>query len=386
MLRGVYKMNKIHYVPAGLDQIMKDDKIDLIQYLETEYFLTNYLCFKNKNVEEWRNAISVLKKHGKKMMMDSGGFQLIADPKLKINPKDVFSYQSELADMGFILDVPLLKLADSGGIVPIVERSIVEERLEKTIRNVNDIKDLDRKESELFLILHGNTPKEYHEWYNKTKGLVKYDGISLKTEKIHQFVISFFTIYKEGFTKFHALGTSAVDIIPIFFYVFSKINFDRVTYDSSNALQFSVLKRMIFEVIYLKNKTIHITQTNIKKSCCNCKMCKHLNYDMNEYKGIPYNKGGKDDNLMLTIHNCNVMNRYNDFIQMLAEDPEVLKTWCCERFPKLKVWFEIVDKCFELCDNSDEDFYKIYDEKLKRYHQYFNFKEEDKQQNVMSFF
>jgi hypothetical protein len=374
-------MSKIHYVPAGMEQLFVDGEIDLIDYLETDYILVNYLCFKNKSIEDWKKHFDRIRQSGKKIIMDSGGFQLIADPKLRINPKEVFNYQSELSDMGFILDVPLFEMKYNNGVeslTPVTNKEEINNRMLKTIQNVNDIKGLDKKESELFLIVHGNTPKEYYDWFMGTKDSNNYDGVSLKTKTIPQFVMSFFTVYKHDYKKFHALGTSALDIIPLFYYVFTKAKADRVTYDSSNSLQYSLVKRMLMDIIYLKNKSIHITETKITKTSCRCKMCEKLNYDVEDFKGKRNNS--------LTIHNTNVMNKYNDFIDMLSQDPKLLREWSEGRFPKLKIWFEIIDKCFEECDNSNDDFYKIFDEKLKRYHSYFNIKEAVKQQNVFEFF
>jgi len=386
-------MNKIHYVPAGLEQIFCDMDINLIENLETDYILTNYLYFKNKPIEQWKKYVDIVHKYDKKIIMDSGGFQLIADPKLRIDTKNVFEYQANLSDMGFILDVPLFEMKSINGVnslIPVTDKEEIKHRMEKTIRNVNDIKNLDKKDSELFLIIHGNTPIEYYDWFQGTKDSNDYDGISLKTKTIPQFIMSFFTVYKHGYKKYHALGTSALDIIPLFYYVFGKTDFERVTYDSSNSLQYSVVKRMLFDIIYLKNKVVHITETEIQKSCCECKMCKALDYDMNEYRGKPFSKTDLNPNHYsntLTIHNSNVMNKYNNFIQMLAEDPKELKAWSIGRFPKLKIWFEIIDKCFEECDNSEEEFYKIFEKKLGKYHRVFGIQEnETRQQNVMEFF
>lgn len=366
-------MSKINYVPAGLDNFINDESISLFQYLETDYFLVNYVALKNITSEKLVEYKKQINNFNKKILIDSGGFQLISDPKLYLDPKKIFDFQQQFGDIGFILDVPLFNKEINNGIaslIPITNEEKINERLQLTINNINAIKNLDKKNCNLYLIIHGNNPSEYYKWFEATKNLYPFDGISLKTKTIPQLIMSFFTIYKHGYKNIHALGTSALNIIPLFYYIFNQTNFETITYDSSNSLQYSVNKRMLFDIIYLRNKCIYITQSNIKKSSCNCKMCQAVKFDIGEYCGKQEHSANFYTN-QLTVHNTNVMNKYNDFINMLSDDKQVLKEWTINSFPETKIWFEIIDKCFEECNKSGDPFYKIFDEKLQQYHPYF---------------
>lgn len=357
-------MDNLHYAPAAFESIYDELKEDAFKYCESDSILTNVFFWWNKNDEDKRLFRELCKKYNRLSLVDSGGFQLITGSvkESKFDPKKIFNIQTEVADVGFILDFPLVKMskdADGKKSMSIITKdSEVDERVEVTRKNIDAVRGLDRKDMKYYFVVHGGFIDHYDKWISCLHEKELFDGITLKTKNLYQLFCSFFASYHLGFKRYHALGTSSLPSVIILAYLLAKCKdygkeIEILTYDSTSPLQHAIYKRALFEVTYTRIYRAHLTNSKLTKLGCGCPVCVHLGDGAVEQFNKTYG--------WLIIHNINMAVRFNKFVSALVDDKKLFLEFVHTYFPKLNKFLKIVDLVFEEVATGKE-FCKIYDD------------------------
>jgi len=188
-----------------------------------------YLKDRYKKIEKGKSYFDSIKYNGKRMI-DSGGFQ-VRTQGADIKPEDVIDvYKRERADIGFILDIPMVGAWESEN----VKKSY--ENTEYMIKHKAEIPN-----TELLNVSHGYSLENRKKYYNIVKdfnndldgwavGLIK------KLPPIFN-VWSFLYLYENDKTlkdkRFHFLGLTGNKNLPVVYYL-GKLNLVKsISFDST---------------------------------------------------------------------------------------------------------------------------------------------------------
>lgn len=297
-----------YYCPAAVEDLLQND---LIGEVNSDYVLINASSIKPHQVEMYKEKI---KNSNKKILVDSGGFQLLTGVLDYINPKDVIKIQNELADIGFILDVPPLRSTDE---------STLKSCIAKTKENILSVKDIPRN-FDYYFVLHSHEITSMERWFNELEHLDTFEGISTKGNTKQKLLLGLMYISTTSYTKHHILGVGsnlAMTLINYFYNKEPKV-MERVTFDSSSPLVWSRNKRLFFPFI---NSTLWISK-----------------YEGKQIESFDVDRLIKDHRYFF-IQNINQYNYQSIFIRDICKDEKETK----EFFNTYGEYFEIIDYFFE---------------------------------------
>lgn len=335
-------MSEANYIPAEGEQFIncwtrgltfkgKDNKeYDMKHFTDKSHF--NYpfalqSCYygllgdKNRNGKTYREAIGFGK--NQLLLTDSAGFQLASFKKrgevCNIKPIDSLRWQEANADIAMNLDIPP-NLDGKPSYIDFMEA------LDESYDNFK-LFEKERKNYDMWLynVLHGETYEMMDIWYNKVKDF-NFDGwaVGLKPpfDPMLQ-AVGFMFLWEKGVFKdkknkgLHFFGTSGRNVVPTIVYAASKLQTQKVTYDSSSHnigsifrtyyLPFDIGPHLSFGDKY-ERKNPHI-----KKLPCSCPVCQSIG-DISILNGKDIYAG-----TLISLHNmyqyiiyCNVLNNIVD--------------------------------------------------------------------------
>jgi tRNA-guanine family transglycosylase len=238
-------MSQLIYFCAGLDS-------NICPAANIEAVLINTPDFGDgsKGIEEARKLRSI--SNAKKMMLDSGGFQLLKaeengleisceenepikrNNKINLSPMHVIRAAQDIKpDIFVALDFPIKKIFD-----PSLQKIEFMRKLGFNITWAIQTSALRKKycpEIELFIPVQCYNLQQFNLFWERIKG-IEFDGFSmpvrnLKVPEIALFLVKF---YQLGIKKVHLLGTSSFFNIALAAYsanhLFERISFDATTW------------------------------------------------------------------------------------------------------------------------------------------------------------
>jgi len=303
------KLN-IEYVPAGIEGY--GNRLDFTK-IDTNYMLLNasYLKLDDKFYRLRDN----IRAAGKKTLIDSGGFQLATGAKKDLEVKDIINIQNEIADIGFMLDVP--PLAQAG---EVNDNVFFNKCLEASYQNVLKAKNLEKKFN-YYLIVQGMTYEQQKRWYDKLHPVDTFDGISTKGTVLEQLLMGLFFVHETDYKSHHILGVSSLPNMVLINYFYNTVNKDMklITFDSTTALVNSMNKNLIIPFVTQQLSLSKYTE-----------FCDVGGYTFEELK-TNYCKF-----LQLNIKQLNYQNK---MINSIVKNKEELVTL----IPKVKDYIEVID-------------------------------------------
>lgn len=381
-------MINVYYAPAGFEFAMKGkgDFEEIFRFCESDYILTNVLSWLKKSTIVKSRFVELCKKYQKISLVDSGGFQLITE---KMEPEDydplkIFKVQQELGQIGFMLDYPLMKITDEGMSI-VTNSKEIEERIDFTKQNLIDVSSITDRSMWYYFVIHGGRIEHYKRWIEDLYKRDKFDGVTLKTKNLYQLICSFFSSYHLDFTRYHALGTSSIYTVILLFYLVIKSrefgkNIELLTYDSTTPLQHAIYRRALNIMMYTKFFRTFISDSSLTTLGCSCKLCIHL--------GDNSVKAFMEDSNLLILHNINVVNKFNSFIQGVANDKKIFLELISTHFSKISKIIKIIDLLFITVVEGKKEFYTIYDNldiSIRRYIESLVDLEETNQSSLLDF-
>lgn len=284
----------------------KDSPFTYDKLLYSFYYLQNRYKKLGKD-ESYFDSIN----YTGKRMIDSGGFQ-VRTIGADIKPEDVINiYERERADVGFILDIPMIGEWN-------------EEYINKTLYNVEYM--VSQKEripnTELLNVSHGYSPKDRRNYYERfSKYNDKLDGWAVGLIKKLPPIFnawSFMFLYENDKTlkdkRFHFLGLTGNKNLAMIYYLARKNLVKSISFDSTKYGREGMLAD-IRNPAYLQERTVigRYKPYKLKSNKhCPCPICQQVTIeDM-----------AKDVNLCI-MHNLFWEIKKMDFFDNLETDEDV---------------------------------------------------------------
>jgi len=237
------------------------------------HLLVSYFYAKNK--ADFRAGQDL---KGLTIISDSGGFQIATQHlkglKTDLQPEKVLHWQEVNSDIAIALDFP----------ISMEEYMITPEEFKKRLEflyNNNQVyqKNRNNADTKIYNVLHGDNLEQWEEWYNTVKEF-KFEGWSIGVKPSYmplKISLAIMFLYEKGIRKnLHILGTTGMNVIPIFAYLSNFI--ENITYDSSTFGQGAMSRNYITPMslrwdISFGDKT---NAKNFKELPCKCPVCQHM--------------------------------------------------------------------------------------------------------------
>jgi len=277
----------------------------------------------NKDRDSWCTNKDI------KIIVDSGGFQLVAGTSRYVDPKKVIKCYNACADFGIALDIPP-RYVDWGN------RDILDAMILAQLKNNKIFSEHKSPDLKLLNVAHGITLEEIRYWAKKVYNKNFYgwampaDNRAVKITSIRAVLVGLLEMPKENSQHFHILGVSAKTWMPALAWLGK---YTKLTSDGSNHIHTAIRARLM-EVFSPDGK---ITQyrmgdTPLRKSGtdridvdiidyehesilpCSCPICHSVKftkiYKFSNYTKMP---------TLLSIHNLHTNQNYAAYWNRLAK-------------------------------------------------------------------
>jgi hypothetical protein len=326
--------NLLNYVAAGAEGLFNGTEwVYDIERMPIDYYLINASTFiGKKGVDVAVKQKLYANQHGKHIICDSGGFQLATEVIEHIDPVGVVEVQNRVADIGFILDVPTMKRArgaGAGGLELDASDEYFEQCLQKTIGNIQKVKDLEKNFSN-YAIIQGVSYDQLKRWWEAIKGEDIFDGVGTKGVIFSQVLNGLFFVDSTNVKSHHILGLGAAPRILLvrYFYLLSKKDMKVISYDNTNHIQYSKFMQVVLPFT-------------------NCSFNKSDDMELfQEMTGIKISKIKEDPIFHAGIRNLYYYGLQNRLINLL-DTPETLRDFIKANFKDMIYYVRMIDDFFD---------------------------------------
>jgi len=234
-----------------------------------------------------------------------------------VNPVECYEWQKENCNVGVILDIPpylATGTAQFGGNAAIV----FKENLEKTIANVQAVKDVyDPKSAfEWWGVIQGETPEQREQWYNEITKIHKFTGYALSPKPSYdwrQIVSHMLLAAKKKIKRIHILQISSPLTIMLTMFINKKLGepFEFISFDSSTPLRLA----SIGEHFTFNPETIRFNRvrSRVPVPLCDCELCQQFNHEDEHWCARP-------NVLVRSLHIIRAIVELTNYVQEFSVD------------------------------------------------------------------
>lgn len=289
------------------------------------------------------------------LIADSGGFEQ-ATQGIRIEPIDVFRWQSRNADIAFTLDVPPVE-GTPPNLTFTNSMKFFRTCAEQSFRNAECVlRNRDNKsvcfndQIKLYHVLQGHTKEQLDIWSQKR--LTEFDGTALSHKSSFLIWLSVQAMYakEQGVKRVHVLTGTGYNSVPIIAYL--RKHFEQVTFDSSSYgmgarnMQYNLPYRyhLFFGRAY---------NGKIKTLPCDCPVCREISI-------ADFQTGTSISGALLSLHNLYQYIQHVNFLSIIADDDELFSNYVKRHTnKKTQKAYAFIKSCEEIGFGDTYEKYKL---------------------------
>lgn len=304
------------------------------------------------------------------VVSDSGGYQkAMGKFDQKINVVDILRWQENNADVGFILDVPPLKLKGRyGGSLELGGNKVFDKSLDETFKNAKmAVEYKEKKDFELYGVVQGNSFDQLRKWHTKMSEL-DFPGWAFAPKFVKEnpiMAVDCLCYAMENIPDkpIHFFGFSFFEIVAVLVYASKWLK--KITFDSGTFLKGAIGRKYAvpFHPTFNLNFGMYKSETTGKKPPiyselpCDCPVCSNTDikiiydYDSPSLGGI-----------IISLHNLFWFVQQVNFLNVVRKENE-------EEFRKYvrQMYGGVVEKAIDFIDVFREKGYQSASAKYAKY-------------------